>query len=133
MTCSCATSHIQCWDCSWGSSFMTSHYILPGKSNIDKGEGVISKVMLPSQHFCPRLSENNNIVNSFWRITQNIWQIHSWYSPELRFGRLSLLLLLLGTILRLWNMVYPHMCFCEEGFCMTQYCVTAVSYAPVQQ
>ena len=25
----------------------------PGKSNIDKGEGVISKVMLPSPHFSP--------------------------------------------------------------------------------
>ena len=25
-------------------------------ANIDKGEGVISKVLLPSQHFCPRLS-----------------------------------------------------------------------------
>ena len=73
------------------------------------------------------------IVNSFWRITQNVWQICSWYSPELWFDRLSLLLLLLGTILRLWNMAYPHMCFCEEGFCMTQYCVTAVSYAPAQQ
>ena len=51
--------HIQCWDCSWGSSCKINHHILPGKSNIDKGEGVIAKVMLPSQHFCPRLSENN--------------------------------------------------------------------------
>ena len=51
--------HIQSWDCSWGSSSKISHHILPGKSNIDKGEGVISKVMLPSQDFCPRLSENN--------------------------------------------------------------------------
>ena len=50
---------LQCWDCSWGSSWKIRHHILPGKSNIDKGEGVISKAMLPSQHFCPGLSENN--------------------------------------------------------------------------
>ena len=41
---------IQCWDCSWGSSWKISHHIFPRKSNIDKGEGVISKAMLPSQH-----------------------------------------------------------------------------------
>ena len=47
--------HIQCWDCSWGFSCKISHHIVPEKSNIEKGEGVISKVMLPSQHFCPGL------------------------------------------------------------------------------
>ena len=51
--------HIQCWDCSWGFSCMISHHVVPEKSNIEKREGVISKVMLPSQHFCPGLSENN--------------------------------------------------------------------------
>ena len=53
------TPYIQCWDCSWDFSCKISHHILPGKSNIDKGEGANSKVMLPSQHFCPRFSEKN--------------------------------------------------------------------------
>ena len=62
MTCSCAPPpppHIQCWDCSWGFSCKISQHIVPEKSNIEKGEGAISKVMLPSKHFCPGLSENN--------------------------------------------------------------------------
>ena len=67
--------HIQCWDCSWGFSCKISHHIVPEKSNIEKGEGVISKVMLPSQHFL------KTTVNSFLRITQNLQQIGSWYSP----------------------------------------------------
>ena len=45
--------------CSWGFSCKISPDILLGKSNIDKGEVVISEVILPFQHFCPGLSENN--------------------------------------------------------------------------
>ena len=45
MTCACAP-HPPIFNvgiCSWGSSCKISHHILPGKSNIDKGEVVISK------------------------------------------------------------------------------------------
>ena len=106
-----------------------SHHILPGKSNIDKGEGVISKVMLPSQHFCPRLSET--IVNSFWRITQCtadmqlvvsiitvrwiifIVVVTGHYSQTMEYGIFT--------------------CLSDKGFCVTQYCDTTVSYAPMQK
>ena len=47
LTCVAPLPHIQCW----GSSYKRSHHFLPGKSNINKREGVISKVMLPSKHF----------------------------------------------------------------------------------